>query len=919
MKPPRHVSAWTFLIVLLLAISPAFAEPPRPQGDAQFWSNYTQGLMCLREGRFEDAIQPLTVAIQRNPDPRAYLARGVAHTLLQHFDNAVADLSHAHLPLERGHQRPSRETELWGYCLWAMSDKTFAGQNAPSTTWFSGIPGHIVQGGDDYPTDYASCLAYDMATAYRKARDAKGDLQSPALQAAFKKAGQWFANRTLATGPMAAWNLECARQLLERNDPRAALDAVNLALLVYPFDADLRFVTAEAWRRLGRMETARREYTISLTMATNSAPAYRGRALAAAAEGDARRAQDDLRYALKYDPKTPYDPKSPADLPSSINTILARNSLPPGTTPAAALAKLDAAALAGNSIDQLVPLALDLQKSSASTRIRYDEIYQDQVRQLEDVTREKPGNPDGYVALATYLLDELKNRGESVEPRRGAQFYRYQYSQGMEVSRAIFALNQALKIKPNHVPALVRLAFAYDAIDQTDKAEAFINQVTQLVGNQNPEAIRLLAEYRAGQAGSLQSRALSLRTPRYISNSHTENRSDGVYQVTVTTRIDPSPDQLREANECDQRARELIEQARSQMEAAMKINPKSLEGMLLQAAYQNWFGAAENALQLLQTAVKTFPNSLKAHDALLNFLLVHNMADEALEERMTASKLYQTSAGPLLERIWQKIHVNGWPPLMADLQRAREADPADARATAYLAPARWDEKQAAPSLASKRETIALELARLQLDDQGDGARLPRPASDFALVMLMYGRSAIQQANARQLDLAVADARSAAAFHARFAAGGDGELMFPAMLPNPQAPLLPVPGPVNGATLTAQAYVTAGEFLKAQNKLNEAGACFSAAASLGRTHNSGTPKIGNANGETNYSQFATGKAIVTAWFELAKVDIATGDYQAAFEALSNAGENQPDRQIALEINNLMLQVVQHLNSQPRRPR
>jgi Tfp pilus assembly protein PilF len=800
-----------------------------------------------------------------------------------------------------------------------MSDKTFAGQNAPSTTWFSGIPGHIVQGGDDYPTDYASCLAYDMATAYRKARDAKGDLQSPALQAAFKKAGQWFANRTLATGPMAAWNLECARQLLERNDPRAALDAVNLALLVYPFDADLRFVTAEAWRRLGRMETARREYTISLTMATNSAPAYRGRALAAAAEGDARRAQDDLRYALKYDPKTPYDPKSPADLPSSINTILARNSLPPGTTPAAALAKLDAAALAGNSIDQLVPLALDLQKSSASTRIRYDEIYQDQVRQLEDVTREKPGNPDGYVALATYLLDELKNRGESVEPRRGAQFYRYQYSQGMEVSRAIFALNQALKIKPNHVPALVRLAFAYDAIDQTDKAEAFINQVTQLVGNQNPEAIRLLAEYRAGQAGSLQSRALSLRTPRYISNSHTENRSDGVYQVTVTTRIDPSPDQLREANECDQRARELIEQARSQMEAAMKINPKSLEGMLLQAAYQNWFGAAENALQLLQTAVKTFPNSLKAHDALLNFLLVHNMADEALEERMTASKLYQTSAGPLLERIWQKIHVNGWPPLMADLQRAREADPADARATAYLAPARWDEKQAAPSLASKRETIALELARLQLDDQGDGARLPRPASDFALVMLMYGRSAIQQANARQLDLAVADARSAAAFHARFAAGGDGELMFPAMLPNPQAPLLPVPGPVNGATLTAQAYVTAGEFLKAQNKLNEAGACFSAAASLGRTHNSGTPKIGNANGETNYSQFATGKAIVTAWFELAKVDIATGDYQAAFEALSNAGENQPDRQIALEINNLMLQVVQHLNSQPRRPR
>src|ERR1700744_688283 len=99
-------------------------------------------------------------------------------------------------------------------------------------------------------------------------------------------------------------------------------------------------------------------------MAPSPAPAYRGRALAAAAEGDARRALDDLRFALKY------DPKSPAELRASIDTILAHNSLPPGTTPAAALAKLDAAALAGNSIDQLVPLALDLQKSSAATRIR---------------------------------------------------------------------------------------------------------------------------------------------------------------------------------------------------------------------------------------------------------------------------------------------------------------------------------------------------------------------------------------------------------------------------------------------------------------------------------------------------------------------------------------------------------------------
>jgi tetratricopeptide (TPR) repeat protein len=910
MKGHGQWSASCFLMGLFLAMAPAFGEPPKPQGDPPFWNNYVQGLMALRGGRFQDALPPLTSAIQRLPDPRAYLARGVANTLLQKFDNAVADLSHAHLAVEPGQQMPSREPELWGYCIWAMSGKRFAGENAPSTSWFSGIPGNIIQGGDDYPTDYASCLAYEMATPYREARDAKRDLHAPALQAAFKKAGQWFANRTLTTGPMAGFNLQFARQLLEKNDLKGALDAVTLAQLVYPFDADIRLVTAEAYRRLGRVETARREYTVSLTMSTNSAAAYRGRALAAAAEGDSRRAQDDLRSALKY------DSKSPPEIAQSVTTTLAHTALPPATTPAAALAKLDNAALAGNAVEQLLPLALDLQKASASTRLRYDEIYQERLRQLEDVTREKPANPDGFVALATYILDELNNRGEAVEPRRGTQFYRYQYSQEMEVSRAIFALNQALKINPKHVGALVRMAYAYDALDQTDKAENCIHQVTQLVGTQNAEAIRLLAEYRAGQAGSLQAKALNLRTPRYFSSSHTENRSDGVYQVTTSMRIDPSQDQMQQAKECDEQARALITQAKSLMESAIKNNPDSLEGLLLQSSYQNWFGTSDKALQFLQKAIKNSPTSLKAHDALLAFELVHGMTDEAVEERMIASKLYQTTAGPLLERVWQKIHVNGWPPLMTDLERARQADPADARTTAYRSPAQWDDKQSAPSLASKREAIALDLARLQLDDQGDGAKLPRPAADFALIMNMLERSAIQQAGAKQLDPAIADARAAAAFSTRFAPGGNGELMFQAMLPDPHAPQLPVPAPVNGATLVAQAYVTAGEFLKVQNKTQDAVACFTSAAILGRFHNSGTPQISNAKGDTNYSQFATGKAVVTAWFELAKAHVATGNYRAAFDALSNAGENKPDRQTAMQINDLMLKVTQHLNSQPR---
>ena len=95
----------------------------------------------------------------------------------------------------------------------------------------------------------------------------------------------------------------------------------------------------------------------------------------------------------------------------------------------------------------------------------------------------------------------------------------------------------------------------------------------------------------------------------------------------------------------------MIAQARQFMETAIKANPGTLEGMLLQASYQNWFGSADGALGTLQAAVKKYPTSLKAHDALTDYYIVHGMDDQAIEERMAAAGLFQTTAGPLLERI----------------------------------------------------------------------------------------------------------------------------------------------------------------------------------------------------------------------------------------------------------------------------
>ncbi|HVX86451.1 MAG TPA: hypothetical protein VH253_16835 [Phycisphaerae bacterium] len=889
---------WLSILVMSLAAGvagrQASAAPPAPQGDPAFFSAEYEGLMALRARQYKQAIDDFTAAIQRQPDPRMYLARAVAETVSGDYPDAHDDLSHAHIP-------NSREGTLWEYALWAVADISPQG----NTAGWGGMPGYMVQGRDDYDTAYASCVAYDFAMSVYNARRTGGDPHTPALQAAADKAAAWFANRYLASKDMASFSYQNARRHLDKGELQDALAADNLAKTFFPFDGDIRFIAGEVYRRLGRPQSARREYTIALTINLTSAPAYRGRALAAAAEGDNRRAMADLAAAEKYDPKT--------DDPAARQVLRMVTADPVMDAPSALLAKLDAAAAAGKSVSDLLPLAVQFQRASSAFSRRYDEEYQDQLRQLNDAALAAPRNPAPLVAMAKYILQELPNRGESVEPRRGLTPYRYQYSQEMEISRASFYLGNALKLDPRNVPALVESAYCFDAAGQTGQANNEIQQVLSIAGANNAEAIRLLAEYRAQEAGSLRGRAQALRTPTFTSYSHTENRSDGVYEVTTTYRHDPTQAELQEADQDQARAQAIISEARSLMEQAIKLDPASLEGLLLQSEYQFYFGTPEATLGFLQKAVAQYPQSLKAHDALLTYYLTHGMADEATEERITENKLYQTTAGPLLERVWANIHPNGWPTVRKDIERARTLDPADARTSAYLSLAQADARERDASDATLRVAIALEKARLAIDDQGAGAKLPRNAQDFALLMRLLALSMTRHVQAKDITAALADAQEAASYPPRFAPGGLGADMFGAMLPNPNAPDVPVPTPMNGASLAAATYAAAGELLMSQNQRDPAIASFRQAAALGHMPGTNTPRVSNAKGDSNFSTDATGPAVAEAFLQLAQDALARRDGRTAMNDLNAAGDAQPTRDQRTRINNLQMQTAQFMNN------
>lgn len=897
---------WTSIAVLI-AYPITWATPPVPEGDAQVWDQYWRGLVAMREAKWTESITPLSQAIARTPgDGRLLLARGVAYTLASDFDRAIGDLTRAQM-------KGSREPQLWKYAVEAMSNKLAEGSGIPiprslqkeagRTAVFSGIPGHMIQGGNDYTTSYASCVYYELAMPYRMAKERRGSTSMEMITAAKRKASQWFANRALAAPELASRNYVWAQQLMHANQLRAARDILKIARSAYPQDADMAASAGDLWRLAGRPVTARRDYTIALTMNTAYADAYAGRAEVAAIMGDARRARADLSQAKLY------GSAELAGVKQRIERALARKD--EKKDPSALLAELDKAASGGATIEALLPLSQRLHRSAAQSDRQYSELYQDQLREHEDAVRRNPKNIDAWVALAQYLVDEVDVRGEEVEPRRGLVPFRWQYSSESELNRALYAVNQALLLDNRNIGGLVTKAYVLDGLGQRDQAEQLLMSAIKIVGPNDARAVRLLAEYRSRQVGQLLASAMALRMPTYSTSKHTEHRYDGVWEITTTYRHDPSTEDLRNADDLERKAAALMREAKLTMEAAIRTSKGTLEGLLLESSCQNWFGTRDKALMLLQQAVRDYPESIKAHDALIVYLRFLGRHDEAIEQETYAWQLFQTTCAPLLRRVWNNVGKTGWASLVDDLQRARRLNPADARGTAYLAEAKADMGQEKEAEALRRVAAALEQARLLFDEQGIAQSWPRDAGELALSMQMRHLLAATANNGGKKDEALLHHEASAALAGRYPVDGIAALMFGAMLPDPKVPPIPAPAPVNGATLAAEGYVGAARALQTLGRADEAQRYFQAAASMTRAYGDLTPNIGTGRGDSNFGGMAEG-ASAEALVELARIDIKNRNYNAAFEKLQTATQAKPSSELRGEINRMIMEMLPHLN-------
>lgn len=873
---------------------------------------YVEGLDALNEGHWPEAVTAFSKALDRAGDnPDIVLARGVANTLAEDFSKALKELQWAGRLGYRG-----REPELWTYVAEAMSGLVAvpnhvlgAGpRGVPAGPIVVLIPGHLAQGHDEYTTEYGSFILYKLGQTYQDHRlsvDKGGTGQrdgtkSPQMRDAKVKAGQLFAEKNYRRPELASVSVARAKQALGGKVTQGSMAHVERAIAASPGDADAHYQSGKTWLDAGRPASARKEFTIALIQKTDFPDAYVGRATAAARLGDEKRMEADLAVYQNGGWLSTRSTRSAVESELDNNKV---NGLP-GTF----FKELQDAARSGQPMEQLVAIALKLHRVMGEQRLRYDEIFQDRVRVLENAVRDNLNNPDQLVDLATYLVEEADNRGEKVEPRRELQTYRFQVSREKELQRAIQLSDQALALNGKHVAAMMQKALALTVLKQYNEADKLADQALNLAGN-NPDALRLYARFRAMRANQMSGEAASLRQERCSSSSHDENRSDGVYRVTTTTCYPPSQADLNRAAQLDAMAAELRRRARAAMQNAAKVTKGTVDGLLILADLALWDGKAAEAQGYFEQAVKLDPKSLEAQDRLVQHYAQTGQQEKAEEQRLIAANLIQATAAPLLRLAWMSAEKTAWQTARNYLTRAAQLDPEDARIPAYLGVVNEGDEKLDEAASNYQMALALEEARLHLDElkPETGALLGRDAMEFgSAIQARFHLARMAEQNTRQTE-ALAHYQAVLGYEKRMSRGFESRQMFTAMWPDqkPEKGAL-VMAPKNAVTLMADAHLRTGKLLAAMGKHDESVEHLRAAAMLGPMRMAGMPLIGNARGDTNFSHVA-GAPAAEAQLALAKELVAKGDIKGAQAALWEVGRDLPDH-LRKELNDLNLQMA-----------
>jgi tetratricopeptide (TPR) repeat protein len=541
---------------------------------------------------------------------------------------------------------------------------------------------------------------------------------------------------------------------------------------------------------------------------TDSAEAYRGRSLASLRLGNINRAKSDQELAARLDPKGAetfqkkvQEEMQAASAPAPVDKLEVQ---------ADALLQ---AARSGATDKELVEKALTLRKTMNSQRLRYDEGYQDRLRQLEEALRAKPGDPELSADLAVFLYQGLQVRGERVEPRGERLSYRYQ-SQSMfeqEFARAEKLCDEALQRNPKQVKALVVKAAACIQHSQWNDAEQYLRQAIAS-RDDAPEVLDLFASVLNFIASLKAANAANLRTQKWVG-------SDFLYDYYRR----PTQAELDKADEYDRQIQQLMELAKSYIERAVARRAGTAEGFYYQAVLQKREGDLEGMSESFEKAVEKDPRYLRAWEELVKVYTAQNQTDKAMDAQLVATNLLETSAWPLLRSTWSQVPHTAFKSAREGLACAWKIDPTDVRIPAYLGIVALAEEKPDDALAYFRVAMALLEARARLSGTtyGPGGTGLRNREEFGMIFtlrLHAGELLLKRGKpAEALELF----RVNLALQERMSPRELTENVYSAMLPDPSVDSTTIPEAQIMGAYVAWSRMFAGRALEAQGQNAEA--------------------------------------------------------------------------------------------------
>lgn len=698
------------MFVVLLGLAVDAAPKPEP------WVlPYLEGLDNLEKGDYSAASKSFDAALEaESENPSLYIARAVSYILAENFAPAEKDLLRA-----QRLDQTRKDTRLWLATIYSMKGdfmKSSATYPAATHDQFENLVSDVGRGYGE--------LSFREKDPYNAPYLDQPRKQRAAAKARFPEVAGAFSQRYKTTLPdLGPLLFDRANQLMAKKDWAGALNNLEQARRTNPKDPKLLHFIAFCNVHLGAPAGAREQFTAVLTANPTWASSFAGRAMAAAALGDMRRAQTDLERACALNPAEAERYRALVDEAVKNNPApqMKREEI------SGRVQDLYAAARSKATDEELLTQAIAIIKGMNAYRLRADETYFDHRSAFEE--KAKTNDPDRLADLAEFLWRQANVRhSEKVELRAEARPYRSTNVEA-ETAYAEQCCDRVLAANPNHVKALTYKACCLMDRGKYGDAETLLKRASAVDPGYGPllqSYSRLLnwcAWVRYCKANDLRSTKYAGEDAHYYYYRH------------------PSQAELAEADRLEAEANKLAAWARQQLETAARNYAGKPLGYYYTGILANHQSQPDAARAAFEEAVKLDPKFEAAWDELSTLYFKAGMLRETAEAKSQAVNLSHSTGGHMLRYAWIMIGKTKYKTANQALLRAIDYDPADPRAAAYLAVIAQGDNRPDNALAWFRTAAAMEEARARLN--GTSSRSvgssPIPASAAGFPMTINNR------------------------------------------------------------------------------------------------------------------------------------------------------------------------------------